>query len=706
MHGPSYSFRSQPDLYNLKPVAMSRKTLHCTLLLLSCTLLFIENSPAQSKRAQQGKLLSGTPGRGSNPDKRPQFPPLLHTPFRSFNGSGNNISSRQALLYGATDIPLFREIPAQYGSEDPNNAMAGKTRPSARRISNAVIDEPVTTFNARGLSAFVYVWGQFLDHDMSLTPTGTTEYVPISLPADEKIFTEAIPFFRSEVYTGTGAANIRQQMNLNTAWIDASMVYGSDSARAHWLRTMSGGKMKLSAGGYLPYNTVNGEKSGAIDPDAPDMANDSNHAVRTFVAGDIRAAEHPGIASLHTLFVREHNKICDRLKQEGYNNDELIYQMARKLVGALIQSITYKEFLPAIGITLNRYNGYRSNIRADIVNNFATAGYRIGHTMVADDILLFDNNCKEIAPGELDLVEVFWNPQILIDFGPEAFLKGFAAHTQYETDTKINSVLRNFLFVSPNDPVRFGIDLGSLNIQRGRDHGLPDYNTVRKFYTGSKARSFSDITNNKTLADSLKALYTDINNIDLWVGILAEDHLPGKSVGRTMHEILRVQFEKLRDGDYYYYENDPLIPTKTKKIIAATHFSDIIKRNTNLTNLQANVFFTEECPEDSMATGDSVAARKITNLLSVKKTGESVAHQIQIFPNPANSVLNIDLGNGLQNSIVKIVTADGVPVKTFAIPAQQQYNRVDISGLKPGLYLVTVYTGKEIKTFKLSKLAN
>jgi hypothetical protein len=121
--------------------------------------------------------------------------------------------------------------------------------------------------------------------------------------------------------------------------------------------------MKTSAGNFLPWNTVNGEFSGAIDPNAPDMANDAGKTVKTFAAGDVRAAEHPGIAGLHTIFVREHNRICDRLVKEGLKNDELIYQMARKEVGALIQAITYQEFLPAIGINLSSYAGYRVNAR-------------------------------------------------------------------------------------------------------------------------------------------------------------------------------------------------------------------------------------------------------------------------------------------------------------------------------------------------------
>jgi len=582
---------------------------------------------------------------------------------------------------------------ALLASSDPNNSMGGDNRPSARRISNAVIDEPVTQFNSRGLSSFVYVWGQFIDHDMSLTPTGTTEYVPIPLPPQEVLFTEAIPFYRSEVQAGTGVNGPRQQINLNTAWIDASMVYGSDPVRAKWLRTGVDGKMKMSSGGWLPYNTMNGEKTGGIDPNSPDMANDSLHTVVTFEAGDIRAAEHPGIAGLHTLFVREHNRICDRLKALGIRNDEIMYQMARKEVGALIQKITFEEFLPAIGITLTPYSGYKPNLRPDIVNTFATAGYRIGHTMVADDILLFSNDCQEVGPGELDLLDVFWNPQILITYGMETFFKGFAAHTQYETDTKINSVLRDFLFVSPNSPVRFGIDLGSLNIQRGRDHGLPGYNRVRAFYTGRPALSFSDITSNQSLADSLKILYGNVNNVDVWVGILAEDHVAGKSVGKTMHEILRVQFEKLRDGDFYYYRNDPFLPPATVKTIMSTTFADVMKRNTKLANLQANVFFTEECP--GAVEGE---ATKIDLL---------AAGQPKVFPNPTSGMVTIDLGQtATVQGTIRIFNSIGVVSRTLAVAQRQRSLQLNVSDLAEGTYIINISAGKVIATLKLVKVSN
>ena len=667
--------------------------------MLACILLTLTNTclVAQVQRDVAGKLFITHPRTNPIPD-RFRFPTTFRLPFRTYDGSSNNISSRQGLEFGSADIALFREIPPQYGPSDPLNAMGGVNRPSARKISNVMCDEPVTHFNERKLSAFVYIWGQFIDHDMSSTPTATTESVPILLPSDEVVFTEPIPFTRSEVRPGTGINSPRAQSNLTTAWLDASMVYGSDSTRAKWLRTFKNGKMKTSSGNFLPWNTVTSEFSASIDPNAPEMANDGGKTIKTFVAGDDRASEHPGIASLHTLFIREHNRICDELIARGVKSDELLYQLARKEVGALIQIITYQEFLPAIGIKLDNYSGYKNWVRPDIMSTFATAGYRIGHTMVADDIALRNNMCEEIEPGELDLVEAFWNPSLLLTYQVDAFLKGFATHIQYETDTRINSVLRNFLFGNPADTTRFGIDLGSLNIQRGRDHGLPDYNTVRRFYTGRGARDFSDISSDKSVDDSLKSLYKDINNVDLWIGILAEDHLPGTSIGLTMHQILKAQFQKLRDGDFYFYLNDPYLSAIIRNQLVKTKLSDVVKRNTMLTNLQDNVFFALPCPGE---TGED----RVADTLMVRNE-KLIKNAPRIFPNPATSTVRVEFGEWGAYGIVKIYDAESKLVKAQSFSGKVSNMDLNISDLKPGIYFINISNEKGSKTLKLLKLGN
>ncbi|MGB4838119.1 MAG: peroxidase family protein [Saprospiraceae bacterium] len=661
---------------------------HESFIILLVLLISISEAGITQKKqtAVEGKSFE------HNPRKKPSGPPLLkNEKYRNYDGTLNNIQPSRS-EWGSTDIKLAREIPADYGPSDRLNAMAGPSRPSPREISNMLCDEPETIFNSRNISAFGYVWGQFLDHDISLTPTGNSESMPIVLPDNEKIFTENIPFNRSEILSGTGKNNVnREQMNLVTAWIDGSNVYGSDVERADWLRTKKDGKMKTSFGNLLPYNTNTGEYDGMIDTEAPSMVNDGNKTIKTFVAGDVRAAEHPALTSIHTLFVREHNNICARLKIEGLRSDEEIYQMARKEVSGLIQAITFNEFLPALGVNLGQYRGYNPNVSPDIMNTFATAGYRLGHTMVADDILMIDSDCDEFGPGELDLLDVFWNPSLIKDYGIDYFLKGLSVHTQYETDLKINSVLRNFLFGDPTAAVRFGLDLASINIQRGRDHGLPDYNTIRKYYTGRGVRKFSEITNDTEKVNGLKDLYGNVDNIDLWVGLLAEDNLAGKSVGKTISEMLKVQFEKLRDGDFYYYQNDPYLTKNVKDRIQKSSLSDLLIRNTKILTFQSNVFFSEPCPEEVLGTTSA-------------RSKESVIAEAIVFPNPVSKMLQVDLGHHSNGGTINISSADGKKIISFIINSNQQFMDLDVSELKEGLYILTISENDQIKSIKFSKL--
>ncbi|MFT3909032.1 MAG: peroxidase family protein [Ferruginibacter sp.] len=671
-------------------------------------LFFLKLSAQQNRSFNNNPFISipGTVEDRTTSASNSNNTPRTHAPYRTIDGSNNNISSSR-LLYGAAGIQLYREIPAAYAASDPKNAMNGVLRPSPRAISNIVVDEPVTNFNSRNLSTFVYNWGQFIDHDLSLTPTGNTEYSPVILPADEPLFTVDIPFFRSAIYPGTGTTNARQQSNNITSWIDASMVYGSDATRAAWLRTFTKGKLKTSSGNMLPWNTTNLERTGTIDPAAPTMGDDQGHTVITVVTGDIRGAEQPGLTSLHTLFVREHNRICDRLYAQGYRKDEDIYQKARKEVGALIEAITYQEFLPALGISLSSYHGYNSNVRPDVTNIFATAAYRIGHTMVADEVPLRDNNCLPVGDGFMDLAQAFNTPSNLLIYGIESIFKGDASHLQYETDNKINSVLRNFLFGNITDSVRFGLDLAALNIQRGRDHGLPDYNTIRRYYTGRSATTFADITSNTVLAAQLSELYEgSVNNVDAWVGLLAEDRVAGKSVGKTIHAILKSQFEKLRDGDYYFYLNDPYLPYATKITLLNTRLSNVIKRNTPITNIQSNVFYVTVCPgedgQDKSVTGNSIPTGKTIVTGPVKEATE-INNDFNIYPNPTSSILNIQFGKVDGQSSIEIFSANGVLVKSFK-PSSNKMLQVDVSGFTNGIYIVNMINGKERRSLRFVKL--
>lgn len=146
--------------------------------------------------------------------------------------------------------------------------------------------------------------------------------------------------------------------------------------------------------------------------------------------------------------------------------------------------------------------------------------------------------------------------------------------------------VRNFLFGPPGSG---GLDLSALNIQRGRDHGLADYNTVRVAYGLRPVTSFAQITSDVPTQQALEEAYGNVNDIDLWVGALAEDHLRVGSVGPLLSRILVDQFTRLRDGDRFWYQRD--LSARELRDVQALSLADVVRLNTTTKNLQENVFF-------------------------------------------------------------------------------------------------------------------
>lgn len=488
---------------------------------------------------------------------------------RSYDGTGNNLLH---VTWGSTGTDLLRVAPAEYG--DGVSTPAGADRPSARAVSNAVSDQGgQDILSDRQLSAMMYAWGQFIDHDLVSTNSGTTEAFDIAVPAGDPTFdptgtgTAAISVLRSafDPATGTSAANPRQQVNGITSWLDGSMVYGSSEAAANGLRAFTGGKMKTSAGDLLPVG-----------------------AGGFFQAGDARANENPELTALQTLFVREHNRVAANLvKANPTWTDEQLFQKARATVIGELQAITYNEWLPALlGSGLGPYRGYDPTANPAISTEFATAGFRFGHSMLGDDIEFLGNDGREIADA-VELADAFFNPALVSAHGIDPLLKYLASDPASEVDTKVVDGVRNLLLTVPGGSVT--LDLASLNVQRGRDHGLSDYNATRVALGLPKVTDFSQITANKGLQQSLKDLYGTVENIDLWVGVLAEDHVKGGSVGATGRAIILEQFGRLRAADRFWYENT--VSGSELQTLRNTKLSDVIARNTQLTTVQKDAFF-------------------------------------------------------------------------------------------------------------------
>jgi len=497
--------------------------------------------------------------------------------FRTIDGTDN--SPLDATM-GSADTPLLRRTQVAY--DDGLSTPRESDLPSPREVSNALFAQAGSLLAPLGGTDMIWQWGQLLDHDISLTESASPEEpLYISVPAGDPFFdprgtgVATIAFNRSN-YTVDGLG-VRQQMNQITTWIDGSNVYGSDGGRAHELRTPDDtGRLKTSAGNLLPFNENELPNAGGTDSSL-------------FLAGDIRANEQHGLIAMHTLFVREHNYWANIIGMLPLTGDQ-IYELARLIVWSEMQAITYNEFLPAIlgRDCLSPYVGYDPAVDARIANAFSTSSYRFGHSMLSGTLQRLDSNLDPIPEGHIALRDAFFDPQSIVDLGIEPLLRGLARQRAQAVDAKVVDDVRNFLFGEPGEG---GFDLVSLNIQRGRDHGLPGYNQLRADYGLAPKASFAEINPDPAVHDALARVYTHVDDVDAWVGGLAEPREHGL-VGETVKTVLADQFERLRDGDAHFYRN--VLPTPLVRFIDAQKLSRIIRRNTAIGGeLQGNVFMTD-----------------------------------------------------------------------------------------------------------------
>jgi len=557
-----------------------------------------QSPPPRSMVQRPRRRPPNQPTTNRPPDLNGQ-PARFPSEIRTIDGTDNNIANP---TWGSVDEVFIRLGPNAY--EDGLDTPAGATRPSPRAISNAVIAQTESIPNEKNASDYLWQWGQFLDHDIDETPIAEpAEAFDILVPTGDVFFD---PF-----NTGTATISLdrsafqlvndtREQFNVITAYIDASNVYGSDEERAHALRSNDGtGRLLTSAGKLLPFNTIG-------------LANAPSNDASLFLAGDIRANEQVALTAMHTLFVREHNRIADSI---GVANPTLtgdeIYEFTRALVGAEMQAITYNEFLPLLlgKAALGPYRGYRPEVNPSIANEFATAAYRVGHSMLSSTVLRIDAEGNDIANGHLALAESFFNPQLVIDDGVEPLLRGLAAQTAQRVDPFLIDDVRNFLFGPPGSG---GFDLAALNIQRGRDHGLPTLNQMRIALGLTPYATFDDVSTDGVVAANLATVYDDVNDIDLWVGGLAEDHVDAALIGETKFTIIRDQFRRLRDGDRFFYR--AYLPRPLVRYVDDMTLGRIIRANTSI---------GDEIGEDVFVVDSAI--RNVDTTLTEKDIGELIA---------------------------------------------------------------------------------
>ena len=490
--------------------------------------------------------------------------------------------SREVGPEGSADTQLSRLTVAAYedGSED------ARSGPNVAEIAFGLFSQGQEDLpNALGISVFWTYWGQFLDHDISLTPTNSGEFVDVpGLIA---------PVQRSAYVSDKTAGDIREQVNKITPLIDASNVYGSDSERLASLRIFEDGRLKTSEGydgiDHLHLNADRLDNAGDNDPDNP-----------LYVAGDVRANENVALTAIHTMMVNEHNYWAERLggMHPEWSDDQL-FEGARTVVEALIQNITYSEFLPfLIGPdALPPLAESSEGLSEQVTNEFSTAAYRFAHSSVAPELLRLEENGDNLSEGHLSLAAAFFDNSAIAENGIAPILRGLATTDAQEIDTKVIDELNFFLV---NDAGMSGFSLPALNIMRGRDHGIDTYVSVRSQLLGDidpatlDPADFSVITSNVILQQELAAVYDTVFDVDLWVGGLAEEKLTGAMVGSTFQHILVEQFTRLRDSDPLWFQKRSWVNEELFEEILSTRLSDILMRSGGVECMQTDIFLTSK----------------------------------------------------------------------------------------------------------------
>ena len=507
--------------------------------------------------------------------------------YRTLSGMCNNLknpswaSARSAMVRFLT--PVYED-----GISEPRSfSVSGNLLPNPRWVSTAVhSDESLTD---HGITTMLATWGQIIVHDINFgAPTFDEKGEPVSccnrpanewhpacyvfdVPKDDTFydmfnrtclnFVRLTPGLRPNCPLGP-----REPMNVVSGYLDGSLVYGSSSDESHALREGIGGKLK-SNGLYKRLGLKDLLPAQVSRPDFLCHRHSRAKNVFCFKAGDTRTNQQLPLTLLHTILMREHNRLAEVISNLVPDlDDDTIFEESRRILGAEMQVITFREFLPIVlgesimkdyGLTLKEEghsNEYDATVNAEARVAFQSAAFRFGHSIIPDVIRRYNKLNEKI--GSYRTSHLLRQPFELYKPGIiDTFILGLMNQEANRMDCALSSELTNHLFETPGQG--FGGDLAAINIMRGREVGLPPYNAFREYCGLTRATSFLDLhrsISNHTL-EKLASVYESVDDIDLWTGGISEYPVPGSVVGPTFACLIAEQFANLKKGDRFWFEN-------------------------------------------------------------------------------------------------------------------------------------------------------
>ncbi len=528
---------------------------------------------------------------------------LAHDPVQPvtdvppIDGSNHNLSDPHANQAGTAEKRFLPDTYLDHIGGD-HTQFPGQDRPGEREISNHVFaQDAAPELNSLGTNNFLWQFGQFLDHDFGITNDGTpAEGLDMDIPPDDPFYDPVHrPFMtisRQQYDPTTGIApgpNPRLSINEQTGWIDASQVYGfgqnlpgpgQPGTTPNVLREFKGGRMLVEPGTNLLPRVTTVLPTPQFPP-------------TLFVCGDHfpRCNETPGLTMMHTLFVREHNrKVAEYAAQDPSLTDEELFQLGRRWVTSLIQSITVNEFLPTLtGEKVPRYEGHKPSVNGRLGMEFTASLYRLGHSLLPRSLQRFgaEGGRNPLTPLNLG-ASLFQSPALYkTSADVDAVARGFLRQPHEKLDCVVADGVRNTLVI--DEPGSFGtiFDLPTINIMRGRELGLPSYNEARVGFGLPKVTRYSQAFDVKA-ARRLSSIYKNLDQIDLFAGGICERaaHPSSGHTGPLITAVLQRQIQDLRAADRFWYQN-VMTPDEVKEV-EGYKLSDVILNNTGLRPSEVN----------------------------------------------------------------------------------------------------------------------
>ena len=506
---------------------------------------------------------------------------------RTSDGTYNDLACPRM---GSAGMRFGRNVPLAEAFPDTANLM----NPSPRLVSLELLTR--TTFQpATILNVIAAAWIQFMVHDWFVHKKGTwslTHDIPLGERDGWHERPMRVPKTPADAPKVAGSTRPPAYINENTHWWDGSHVYGSSPAMQASLRAGREGKVLVSPSGRLGVDPVTGKEITGFTENG-----------------------WVGLSLLHALFALEHNAICDRLKKHNpLWDDERLFQQARLVNSALLAKIHTVEWSTAIlpneitttGLRTNWYGRFSKlqNVFPKLADNDIFSGipgsptehhgvpfalteefvavYRM-HTLMPDHFSIRSAATGDgLANAELPELSGRRGVDFLARFEPADLFYSFGIH--HPGAVRLHNYPKFLQNLVQDTGERF--DLGTIDILRDRERGVPRYNRFRRLLHKPPVRSFEELTDVPEWADEMKRVYdNDIELVDTMVGLMAEPLPQGLGFSDTAFRIFllmasrRLKSDRFLSHDYrpeiYTKEGIEWVEENSMKAVISRHFPSV-----------------------------------------------------------------------------------------------------------------------------------